>query len=342
MARNRIWRGGPPPHRRRSVVRARIFSNVPRNALSRRPIPDNGYSFIIYGPANGSGTTDRRPDISLYVESVLDTPVDVQVEWRTEEPYFQNNQWKPEPTHVREVLGVPSGTPLLVEPLQDLPYLTWFFRVRVGSKSANLWTAWSDSRNRVHVNSVLGTAFAYIDANVGVGQAQAASAVQYVHMNVGIENLSGLDAFRYAEMNIGIPTVPLNASRYTDFNIHPRVGNYIATKYSDLLVTTGKPIPHIWWVRPVQGREGYAFHIFGHGFGSIQGQYSGKVRLGALDCEILRWEAFPAQPVPVGGHVIKQGVALEDDRITTEYGRIVAVVPDNAVSAGVTVSLEGG
>jgi hypothetical protein len=54
------------------------------------------------------------------------------------------------------------------------------------------------------------------------------------------------------------------------------------------------PEPHIWWIRPEQGKEGYLFNIFGHGFGQVQGLYDGLVYLGGLLCPVVRWVLVPA------------------------------------------------
>jgi hypothetical protein len=60
----------------------------------------------------------------------------------------------------------------------------------------------------------------------------------------------------------------------------------------DALVDTTTPIPHIWYLFPTFGREGWEFKIVGYGFGDTQGEHTGTARLNALAVGIITWAGF--------------------------------------------------
>jgi len=55
-------------------------------------------------------------------------------------------------------------------------------------------------------------------------------------------------------------------------------------------ITTDTPTPHIWYVFPSFGREGWEFRIIGYGFGDTQGTYTGSATLDGLGLSILTWQ----------------------------------------------------
>lgn len=58
-------------------------------------------------------------------------------------------------------------------------------------------------------------------------------------------------------------------------------------------VTTDTPTPHIWYLFPTFGREGWEFKIVGYGFGDTQGTYANALaRLNALTVGIISWQGF--------------------------------------------------
>jgi hypothetical protein len=113
-----------------------------------------------------------------------------------------------------------------------------------------------------------------------------------------------------------------NAIHYADFNVR-----------ADIV-----PVPHIWWIRPEQGRWGYGFNIYGHGFGSFQNEYNGTVKLGDFTCQVVEWQEIPAVPPP---DTIVRADDPADDIIKPEHGWIFVIVPQNSVSAMVKVILNG-
>lgn len=55
-------------------------------------------------------------------------------------------------------------------------------------------------------------------------------------------------------------------------------------------IDTSVPTPHIWYLRPNFGREGWEFKIVGHGFGATQVTYDqAKARLNDLECGVIAW-----------------------------------------------------
>ena len=99
-------------------------------------------------------------------------------------------------------------------------------------------------------------------------------------------------------------------------------------------VLDGTPTPHIWWLWPSYGREGWEFKIVGSGFGTSQAQYDGFVTLVALGCAVIDWTIVPATGDP-------PFIDPETDTTTMEHGQIRVVVPPSAVSGLVVVTTDG-
>lgn len=303
----------------------------------------NGYTVQVVSPVNGIHTRDRRPDITVLGTGPGAT-IDIQVEWRTTRATQSTpplGPWAPTATYTTEFLDAGSGTPQAVEAPTDLTYTTWWYRARVGDKDANIWGEWT-GQFWLDVYPILGSTSEYIDINIGVETpTHLDSTVSYLEMNIGIEPTEMLDTIQYAEMNVGVSENLKLAAEYSTLNVFPPTGEYLAAHYSALNVVTDEtPVPHIWWIRPEQGKEGYVFNIYGHGFGQFQNEFDGIVKLGNLTCAITRWEVMPRSALTDADLKIMHGMGLDPDEITVEHGWIVAIVPTGAVSSMVTVVLE--
>lgn len=99
-------------------------------------------------------------------------------------------------------------------------------------------------------------------------------------------------------------------------------------------VTSATPTPHIWYVFPAFGREGWEFRIVGYGFGDTQGTYSGSVTLNGLAVGVISWEL-----------VAQTSADLTIDQVTNTaepiHQLIRASVPDEAQSGLVIVCHDG-
>lgn len=271
---------------------------VPRRGSSsflrgRPPLPVNGYLIEIISPAQGYIAHTLTPIITVRGTSDTAAPVDIQVEWRLVAPVRTSpgaNTWIPAPTQTNELLDIPSGSNLSVQPPGPLSYKEWYYRARAGDKDANIWSDWTASARYLEVAPVIGSVTKYIDLNVGVTHVTP-GAVAYMELNVGVGPFDQAQpfAFWYSDLNVGVRLDQILAAAYSDLNVYIPTGSYATANYADMNVTSERPTPHIWWIRPEQGREGYLFNIFGHGFGSVQGQYDGLVYLGGLLCPVIRW-----------------------------------------------------
>lgn len=333
MRRSQIFRraGSAPARRGRALA---------LTGPARRDLFVNDYHIAILSPDNGTGVNTRTPSIIVLPRSLSGDPLDVQIEWRQRPPTRDAaGRWTPEPSYVSTTTATPSDVELVLTPPTALPFYTWYYRVRAGSLSSGLWTDWTSPDRYIDLNPVLGSVAQYIDMNVGV-LAVGRGTVAYVDMNIGAAD-THYEAAQYTDLNVGIlPRWVLDA-RYVDMNIYPPTGEFRTLRYTDFEITTDIPVPHIWWVRPEQGREGYVFHIYGHGFGDFQGQHGGSVFLGVLRCPVVRWVRVPAVFADDADRLIKHGQGLDPDEITVEHGWITVTVPVGAVSAMVKVVLEG-
>ncbi len=286
---------------------ARRGGAVFRRALRKPPLV-NGFGIEFVSPVNGYHSRDRRPDLLVIGHSLLGTPVDIEVEWRTQKAFRSTplDPWLPAPTYVSSFPGAVAETPQIIEPPVDLTFTTWWYRGRVGNSSTGTWSDWS-SQYYLDVYPILGSTAEYVDINIGIEQPSTIDVLAaYLDMNVGIETTSLLPLVRYLDLNVGVESKLKLAAEYMNLNVYPPTGTYQAAVYTDLnMVTDETPVPHIWWIRPEQGKEGYVFNIYGHGFGAFQNEYNGEVRLGNLVCSISRWEIVPpglvASTVKVSG-----------------------------------------
>lgn len=275
------------PHRR---GRATLVSAI------TPPPPTNGYNLVeVLDLANGQVFRTSLPSISFRASSTLGDPVDVQVEWRTTMP---NAVGLPAATYTQTIPALGSGTVQSVTPPTPLSLRTWWYRFRAGSVATGTWGAWTPADRHINVQATIGSVTSYIDLNLGVLTASPIrAAVAYSEMNVGIPPSSPL-AVSYSDLNVGIIPGWRLVGAYSDLNISPQFGELRFVSYSEMNVdSTLQPDPVIWWIRPEQGKEGYVFNIYGHGFGDFQNEFDGKVRLGDLIAPIAKWERVPAQAI---------------------------------------------
>lgn len=288
----RARRSNPrPPARRGGAVFHRALMAPP---------PVNGFLIQITDPINGFHSRDRTPIITVVGTSVIASPVDIQIEWRTVQATQQTpiSAWVPVPTYTVNIADAISGTPQFTEPPTDLLYQTWWYRARAGDIDANIWGGWSP-QYFLDVYPILGSTTEYVNINIGIETLpKLAFAAAYLEMNVGVGNNDKIVLTRYLEMNVGVGSSLKLAAEYSNLNVYPPTGEMKAAVYTDLnMVTDETPVPHIWWIRPEQGKEGYVFNIYGHGFGAFQNEHNGEVRLGNLVCSIARWQIVPPELV---------------------------------------------
>ena len=265
------------------------------------PPPVNGYAITLVSPVNGGTVRVRRPNVEFIPISVLGDPVDIQIEWRTTPPRIDPDKlplivWVPDPTYTQELEALSSGDVHSFQPPTDLGNRSWYYRLRAGSLATNIWGDWTQEDRYLNVISPIGSATAYLDLNIGAPRPTTMGAVIYSDMNIGLDFADHMDlSAAYSDLNVGILPELVASVVYSDLNIHPVLRAMRTAVYSDLNIDTSQPDPTIWWIRPEEGKEGYVFNIYGHGFGDFQGQYGGKVRLGNLVCAISRWEKVPAE-----------------------------------------------
>ena len=325
-------RSGARPPVRRGVA---LF----QRAL-RLPPPVNGFGVSFLAPVNGFSSRVRRPTITVVGYSVLGTPVDIQIEWRTQKAYQQGvkpkptDPWFPAPTYVVNLRSVASNSQQTTVPPADLAYMSWWYRARVGNLDTSLWSDWSEQR-WLDITPVLGSVSEYLDINVGVVNIRNPVTVAYVEMNIGVLRSTKFPLTQYSEMNIGVPSKVKLLAEYTDMNVYPVLGRPSLAAYTDLnAVTDLTPEPHIWWIRPEQGKEGYVFNIYGHGFGAFQGEHDGKVQLGNLVCSIANWQVVPpglvastvrvsGKPRPTTGGNSIPNVLLNTSSVVLQAGDVI-------------------
>jgi hypothetical protein len=220
----------------------------------------------------------------------------------------------------------------------------WFYRVTVTDTSdaaftttAALTLAWYDpdaQRRYLHQLLDLGVGFTPFDDPAG-GWGPDPAAVGPDGANIGFRRY----LHQLLDLGVGFdPTdTPVGGWGPAD-GAGPADGFTIAfRRYLHLLagdVDTSTPTPHIWYVYPSFGREGWEFRIIGFGFGDTQGTYSGTVTLNALAVSVIGW-ALIAEEDP---DLIINGVA---DIAQPVHQEITATVPLGASSGLVVVCTDG-
>lgn len=336
------------------MARRRSWSHRPRNAPQRRgtsaflhtrfPGPAvNGYTATILSPPNGSTQRTLSPSILVLPTAADGLPLDIQIEWRQEIPRKNIvGVWIPDPVMVSEALAVPSGVGTLLTTPNPLPqYSSWYYRARAGSKALNKWSDWTGANRWIDLTPILGSVAGYMEMNVGVNSNARRTALAYLDMNVGVlPTGTVLRTTRYAEMNVGVLPRWKQTTSYLDLNVYPPTSAHRMASYADMDVTTDRPIPHIWWIRPEQGREGYVFHIFGHGFGAFENQYDGTVLIGNLMCQVTRWVRVPRAVLPSTVHAVgTRAVSVSPGTVTP--GRYIYNAQDSAtLQVGDTIEFD--
>lgn len=107
---------------------------------------------------------------------------------------------------------------------------------------------------------------------------------------------------------------------------------YLYEEFGD--VNTDTPTPHIWYLFPTFGREGWEFRIVGYGFGDTQPTYGGSATLNGLAVDVLSWELV-AETSP--------DLTIDPINNTAEpiHQLIRAAVPQGAESGLVIVCTDG-
>jgi hypothetical protein len=97
-------------------------------------------------------------------------------------------------------------------------------------------------------------------------------------------------------------------------------------------VDTTTPTPHIWYLFPTFGREGWEFRIVGYGFGDSQAAFGGSATLNGLAVAVISWELVAAT-----------GLAIDplDDTAEPVHQLIRATVPAGGSSGLVIVCTDG-
>lgn len=317
----------PPARRGMAVVRQAL----------RLPPFINDYRAWIDNPPSGGSSNDVSQELTLIGQSRSGAPMDLEVEWRRQQAIeTATNFWQPVPVYTVLVSGAASDELTYSPPPTDLAYGTWWVRVRAGNATTATWSAWSP-QSWFDVRPVLGSWTQYIDLNIGTLDPPMPNTFVYVEMNVGVPPavFEESQIHTYLEMNVGVGPRVLGLTAYSDLNVGPKFDPYVAMAYTDLNVDlTVTPTPHIWWIRPERGKEGYVFNIFGQGFGAHQNEYDGSILLGNLVCEANRWELVPgrltATTVSVSGkprttssEQLLPGVLLNSSGVIVEAGDII-------------------
>jgi hypothetical protein len=174
-------------------------------------------------------------------------------------------------------------------------------------------------------------AWLYAFANVGVDDPydEAPDARLYAFANVGVaydptDVSGGADGF----------TGDFQVSLYAFANVTIAGSGNLAALYafSDIVTTT--PTPHIWYVKPNYGKEGWQFDVVGYGFGDTQPEYNGLVKLGVVTCPLDVWSAVAAQALP---HTIDRDLDIADP----VHQRLTVQVPVGGETGTVTVQTDG-
>lgn len=98
------------------------------------------------------------------------------------------------------------------------------------------------------------------------------------------------DRFLYLLANAGVSFYPTDTAILAEA-ADGDTRDFDRFLYALAYLTSDVPTPHIWYVFPSFGREGWEFKVVGYGFGDTQGTYNGAVLLNALGCSVLSWTA---------------------------------------------------
>jgi hypothetical protein len=180
----------------------------------------------------------------------------------------------------------------------------WHWRVRVRDQADGVWSAWSVGRQINYFDPKTSDRYLYLlaknsvsfdpqDAPAG-GWGPAPAAVGADGLNIAFERY----LYLLAKLGVGFDPIDTPAGGWDPEGIGSVLigpGDGFALEFDRYLyllanVDTSTPTPHIWYVFPTFGREGWEFRIVGYGFGDSQATYSGSATLDGVALSILAWE----------------------------------------------------
>ncbi len=172
----------------------------------------------------------------------------------------------------------------------------------------------------------------------------------YALANVGVDDpyTEAPNAHAYALANVGVAYSPTDVPSggadgenrdnppilYALANVSVSVSGLSAFLYAFGDINTDTPTPHLWYVVPDYGQEGWQFTVVGYGLGDSQGEYSGLVKLNALTCSVVTWIGVAAEALP---HTIDPTTDTADP----VHQEVTAIVPAGAVSGVITIETDG-
>lgn len=160
---------------------------------------------------------------------------------------------------------------------------------------------------------------AYLYANVGVSISNTKEGHGYQYENVGVSIANAREGHGYQYVNAGVNT--------------PNAREGYGWQYLGD-VDTSSPTPHVWYLRPDYGREGWEFKVVGNGFGDTQPTYSGEVLLSALLCGVIDWRKVAAGTDAYGPN---RTIDPPADSANVERQEVRVTVPPGAASGLVKV-----
>lgn len=203
------------------------------------------------------------------------------------------------------LLSVPSGVTqqTTLGPFVDLT--TRYFRIRAGDGVT--FSDWVVGMT-ITFNTGVGDGIEYVYENVGVLFSQNKDGVEYVYENVGVLFTLSVDAVEYVYEG-------------------------------DVNTTT--PTPRIWFIKPLSGRSGDGFVIYGHGFGAPQSQYSGLLQFFITGV----WTTVGVNTwtlVAAGAEAYTANRLLDSDipHIDMEHNEVEVTIPGGFVPPGYLLRIE--
>ena len=215
-------------------------------------------------------------------------PFDVLHEWDTSNSF-------PAPLQDTNT-GVTS--PNVGTPPADLgpPGTTWYYRARVTDTSDATFTV-SATATLTWTDPTTAARFLYLLANIGVGFGIDEPPGGWGPAGGGAPDGSNITfaRFLYLLANIGVGFTPTDdpPGGWGPGGGAPADGNtrdFARFLYLLANIDTTTPTPHIWYVFPAFGSEGWEFRVIGYGFGDTQPTFAGTVTLNATPAGVTSWE----------------------------------------------------
>lgn len=151
---------------------------------------------------------------------------------------------------------------------------------------------------------------ARLEVNVGPDSPNTREAPARLEVNVGPDSPNTREGSARLEKNVGVATPNAREA-------------YARGEFGD--VSTNVPTPHIWYVRPTFGREGWEFKVVGHGFGATEITYAdAKVLLNALECGVIDWDTIAGTADAL---IAARRIDPPADDVDPEHEEIRATVP---------------